>query len=83
MGSLILAGAIKNKLCELDQTSTWYHIAGPLLGTKISTFAKEVCEKRRSVLPQVHHYIATVFGYCMPGKDQVRHNNLKKVLSIL
>jgi len=72
MGSLVLAGAIKNKICELDsRTTTWYHIAGPLKGTLISKFVKDVCEKRTRVLPEVQQYIAGLFGYCVPNRDSV------------
>eukprot|EP01080_Neovahlkampfia_damariscottae_P008277 gene8277-102_t len=73
MGALILAGAIKNNICDVDtKTTTWYTMASSFSGTKIIPFVKDICEERNSgIIPSIKKFISEKLGYCMPGKKKL------------
>jgi hypothetical protein len=77
MGNLILAGAIKNKLCDIDRNNTsWYEIQGPLGGSKAAYELELIClyihngEWVRHLTPRFVKWVATTGGYCVPGTNQ-------------
>ena len=73
MGGLVVAGAIRNKFCDIDtKTSSWYTIAPAYQGSHLVKFVRNVCERKDpGVLPQIYRYISEFFGYCIPGKDEL------------
>jgi hypothetical protein len=73
MGALILSGAIKNRICEIDsKTTTWYTMASSFEGTKIIPFVKDICEERNTgILPSLKKIISEKLGYCRPGKKEL------------
>jgi hypothetical protein len=73
MGAMIVAAAIRNGFCDIDnRTSSWYSIATPFEGSHIITFVKRVCERKvPGILPEIYRYISDLFGYCYPGKDEL------------
>lgn len=69
MGNLILAGAIKNKICDVDiETVAWYSIMSPYRGSKAADMLEDLC-KSNSLLTYPMRYIADFGGYCVPGKN--------------
>ncbi|CEG40939.1 uncharacterized protein PHALS_11113 [Plasmopara halstedii] len=52
MGSLIFAGAIAHKRCELDPSSTWVSTAAPMMGSMASDFAQKVCTEDTGLLTE-------------------------------
>lgn len=74
MGNLILAAAIKNRICEIDlNTTTWYDIQGPFSGSKAASTLVEICLAVGSgwtkPVPALYYYIASKGGYCVPGTN--------------
>jgi hypothetical protein len=64
MGNLIISAAIKNKFCEIDKTTSWYDIQGPILGSDAAKYIVDVCEGRQEGWGV--KYIAEIGGYCDP-----------------
>jgi len=50
MGNLILAAAIKNGVCFLDASSSWYELQGPMLGSKAAGYVKDGCADSTSAV---------------------------------
>ncbi|ETL49061.1 hypothetical protein L916_01390 [Phytophthora nicotianae] len=63
MGNLMLAGAIANKKCSLDSTSTWVGLAGPMKGSMCSDFIQDSCAGRTTAVLET---VAEVTGKCPP-----------------
>ena len=70
MGNLILAAAIKNGVCSIDQKSvSWYDIQGPIRGTHAIERLQEICSQKTSFTnPSFTKFIAQKGGYCI-GPD--------------
>jgi len=72
MGGLVLSGAIRNKFCDIDSSTSWYTVATPYEGSQMAPFVKQVCERKYpGIIPSIQRYISEFFGYCIPGKDEV------------
>lgn len=81
MGNMVLAGAIMNKVCDVDtETTSWYDLAGPLKGSKAADgkqqlviyqmciVLKDICAVNGSapeVVQDLYRWIAQKGGYCM------------------
>jgi hypothetical protein len=67
MGSLILAAAIHNKICDIDTaTSSWYASQAPLRGSKGANVLSKICSgERNNVFDKVLRFIAVIGKYCM------------------
>eukprot|EP00644_Phytophthora_capsici_P013239 jgi/Phyca11/101653/e_gw1.5.594.1 len=63
MGNLMFAGALANGLCELDSSSTWVGLAGPMKGSMASDFIQETCAGKNSVILEKYGEIT---GKCPP-----------------
>lgn len=66
MGNLIVAGALRNNICQLDESSRWYDVMGPLLGSRAAELIEEVCAGKDT---ELYRTIAKLGGYCVPGKN--------------
>jgi len=72
MGNMILAGAIENKLCSIDNsTSTWYEVSGPMYGSVMATKLKQICKN-----PGLYNYVASFLGFCVSGLPTPAYNSL-------
>ncbi|KAL3658078.1 hypothetical protein V7S43_016921 [Phytophthora oleae] len=63
MGNLMFAGALANGLCELDSSSTWVGLSGPMKGSMASDFIQETCAGKNSVLLETY---GEIIGKCPP-----------------
>ncbi len=63
MGNLVIAAAIKNGICDLDNTTSWYSIQAPYLGSVASMYLEKVC-RAKHFFTRIIHRIAALFGYC-------------------
>ncbi|EGZ14260.1 hypothetical protein PHYSODRAFT_510658 [Phytophthora sojae] len=68
MGNLMLAGAIANGLCELDSSSTWVGLAGPMKGSMASDFVLDSCAGKTNV---VLEKFGEITGKC-PAKISIK-----------
>ncbi|GMG18228.1 unnamed protein product [Phytophthora fragariaefolia] len=68
MGNLMLAGAIANELCELDSSSTWVGLAGPMKGSMASDFVQDSCAGKTNVALEK---FAQITGRC-PAKKSIK-----------
>ncbi|CAI5745889.1 unnamed protein product [Peronospora destructor] len=66
MGNLMLAGAIANGLCELDSSSTWVAMPGPMKGSMASDFIQKTCAGNAS---KILKDIGDIVGKCPPKKS--------------
>ncbi|CAI5715919.1 unnamed protein product [Peronospora effusa] len=66
MGNLMLAGAIANGLCELDSSSTWVAMSGPMKGSMASDFIQSTCAGNAS---KILKDIGDLVGKCPPKKS--------------
>lgn len=63
MGNLMLAGAIATGKCQLDSSSTWVGMAGPMQGSQASDFVQQTCAGETNFLLEK---VANVTGRCPP-----------------
>ncbi|KAL3658082.1 hypothetical protein V7S43_016925 [Phytophthora oleae] len=63
MGNLMVAGAIATGKCQLDSSSTWVGMAGPMQGSRASDFVQEACAGETNF---VLEKVANVTGRCPP-----------------
>ncbi|KAG7387360.1 hypothetical protein PHYPSEUDO_014384 [Phytophthora pseudosyringae] len=63
MGNLMFAGALANGLCELDSSSTWVGLAGPMKGSMASDFVQDSCAGETSVILEK---FGEITGKCPP-----------------
>lgn len=62
MGNMMLAGAIDSGLCSLDnETSTWYEVSGPMLGSKMASKLQDICDNQG-----LYKWVVTKMGFCLP-----------------
>jgi len=62
MGNMMLAGAIDSGFCSLDkETSTWYEVSGPMLGSKMAAKLETICDN-----PGLYKWVVTKMGFCLP-----------------
>ncbi|KAI9895931.1 hypothetical protein PsorP6_018360 [Peronosclerospora sorghi] len=61
MGNLMVAGALANGKCELDASSTWVGIAGPMEGSMASDFVQKSCDGDTDY---VLEKVANITGRC-------------------
>ncbi|CAH0517364.1 unnamed protein product [Peronospora belbahrii] len=61
MGALILAGAIANKHCSIDSSTSWVSMSAPMKGSMVSNYVQDVCTDDDT---QVFHQILTLVGQC-------------------
>ena len=62
MGNMMLAGAIDSGLCSIDnETSTWYEVSGPMLGSKMASKLKDICDNEG-----LYKWVVTKMGFCLP-----------------
>merc|ERR1711871_1372224 len=45
MGNLILAAAMKNKMCKFGSGSSRYTVAGPMAGNRVPSLARQCCSR--------------------------------------
>lgn len=91
MGNLILAGAILNKICDIDiNTTSWYSIQAPMKGSKAADYLDHVCLMRESTKDKAFNLIASKGGYCINNRAASVYEtlspqfpNLDKVYSIM
>ncbi|KAI9984780.1 hypothetical protein PInf_006240 [Phytophthora infestans] len=63
MGNLMFAGALANGRCQLDSSSTWVGLAGPMKGSMASDFVQDSCSGKTNV---VLEKFGQVTGKCPP-----------------
>jgi hypothetical protein len=65
MGNLILAGAIKRGLCDIDPaTTSWYALMAPWHGSKAANFVEKLCPAK-DAFSYVEKKVAALLGYCI------------------
>ncbi|KAL9654306.1 hypothetical protein ABK040_010337 [Willaertia magna] len=71
MGTMILAAAIRNGVCSIDNNSvSWYDVQGPMRGSKAATMLLDICSRASSwTSPSIYKIIAEEGGYCLGGNS--------------
>ncbi|OWZ02841.1 hypothetical protein PHMEG_00025530 [Phytophthora megakarya] len=64
MGNLMFAGALATGRCQLDSSSTWVGMAGPMLGSMCSDFVQDSCAGKTNI---VWEKIGNITGRCPPN----------------
>jgi hypothetical protein len=73
MGNLVLAAAIKNNYCTIDETTSWYAANGPFMGSQASTWLTKLCNDKEhggvvfETWRMLQHFVANVLGFCIKG----------------
>lgn len=61
MGALIVAGAVANERCSLDNSTTWVSMSAPMNGTMASNYVQDICTDDDT---QAFRKILTLLGEC-------------------
>ncbi|KAL0478962.1 hypothetical protein AKO1_007852 [Acrasis kona] len=79
MGNLIMAAAIKNKICGIDRkTTSWYSIMAPYDGSRAANFVEKICLAPNLVKKGLH-MLAGYLGYCLKdNKPCVAYSSLRQ-----
>ncbi|KAL3667077.1 hypothetical protein V7S43_008019 [Phytophthora oleae] len=64
MGALIVAGAVANEKCSIDNSTSWVSMSAPMNGTMTSNYAQDVCTDDDT---QAFRKILTLVGKCPVG----------------
>ncbi|ETI51565.1 hypothetical protein F441_05090 [Phytophthora nicotianae CJ01A1] len=64
MGALIVAGAVANEKCGIDNSTTWVSMSAPMNGTMASNYVQDICTDDDT---QAFHKILTLVGKCPIG----------------
>ncbi|CEG40938.1 uncharacterized protein PHALS_11112 [Plasmopara halstedii] len=65
MGNLMFAGALANKRCKLDSSSTWVGMSGPMKGSMASDYVQDTCAGNTSAL--IKNLAEVLYGCPPPG----------------
>ncbi|KAG1691689.1 hypothetical protein DVH05_026701 [Phytophthora capsici] len=68
MGGLMIAGAIANGRCKLDNSTTWVSTGSPMTGSMASNYFQESCNDRTIFIME---RFAETTGFC-PADDGIR-----------
>jgi len=74
MGTPILAAALKNGLCRLDPSASWYDASGPLFGSKAADVIESICANP-SAWDEPLRWIGQKLNYC---EDSSKPSNVTK-----
>jgi len=66
MGNLIVAAAIHNGVCDIDDSSSWYNSQGPMLGSRAAKYVTEGCQ---DPLSAVRIGAAATGWWCDPNNN--------------
>ncbi|GMF13357.1 unnamed protein product [Phytophthora lilii] len=61
MGALIVAGAVANEKCSIDNSTTWVSMSAPMNGTMASNYVQDICTDDDT---QAFRKILTLLGRC-------------------
>ncbi|KAG2877416.1 hypothetical protein PC114_g23644 [Phytophthora cactorum] len=64
MGALIVAGAVANEKCSIDNSTTWVSMSAPMNGTMASNYVQDICTDDDT---QAFRNILTLLGKCPVG----------------
>jgi len=64
MGALIVAGAVANEKCSIDNSTTWVSMSAPMNGTMASNYVQDICTDDDT---QAFRKILTLLGKCPVG----------------
>ncbi|EGZ17777.1 hypothetical protein PHYSODRAFT_255692 [Phytophthora sojae] len=64
MGALMLAGAVANEKCSIDNSTTWVSMSAPMNGTMASNYVQDICTDDDT---QAFRKILTLLGKCPVG----------------
>ncbi|KAG7386698.1 hypothetical protein PHYPSEUDO_015378 [Phytophthora pseudosyringae] len=64
MGALIVAGAVANDKCSIDNSTTWVSMSAPMNGTMASNYVQDICTDDDT---QAFRKILTLLGQCPVG----------------
>jgi len=74
MGNLVFATALKQGVCSLDSSSSWYALSPPIYGTKAATKIQYLCQAPQQVNPLLT-LLAIDRSFCSSDSPLVQYGN--------
>jgi len=63
MGTLLTAGALSNRICNLSNSSVWYGIGAPVDGSNLILFLSDICANTT-----LQQSLGSLLGFCIGDK---------------